>query len=399
MNYKKYKLEDICIKVTDGSHFSPKDDKNSSIPMLSVKDMKEYDFDYSNVKHISDDVYEKLLKSDCVPQKGDVLIAKDGSYFKEVFVNKEFTKKGILSSIAIFRPDLNIILPEYLVYLFKTPEVYNYVKKSCVSGAALPRIILNEFKKIELNIPDIDYQKKVINIIDTIDQKIILNNKNNNDLHDLLEKLFFEVYKTGTKCKLSDLISSITTGSRPRGGAQVNGVPSIGAEKIEKFGIYNYDNEKYISNEFFNKMKNGIVKSGDVLLYKDGAYTGKVSMALNNYPYEKCAVNEHVYILRTNNNYAQNYLYFCLYLEENKNKIHTLASGKAAQPGLNQTELNSVDIKMPSLELIRKFEKESNPLMEKICLNALENRKLVGLKNNILSKLMNGEIDLNNIEL
>ena len=39
----KYKLEDICIKITDGSHYSPIDDPTSSIPMLSVKDMEEFD--------------------------------------------------------------------------------------------------------------------------------------------------------------------------------------------------------------------------------------------------------------------------------------------------------------------------------------------------------------------
>ena len=47
------------------------------------------------------------------------------------------------------------------------------------------------------------------------------------------------------------------------------------AEKIEKFGVYNYSSEKYISEEYYEKLKNGKLNSGDVLLYKDGAYTGK----------------------------------------------------------------------------------------------------------------------------
>ena len=55
----KYKLEDICLKITDGSHYSPVDDVNSDIPMLSVKDMEEFDFNYINCKHISEEEYEK----------------------------------------------------------------------------------------------------------------------------------------------------------------------------------------------------------------------------------------------------------------------------------------------------------------------------------------------------
>lgn len=43
-NWKTYKLEDICLKITDGSHFSPKEDKNGERLMASVKDMQEYGF-------------------------------------------------------------------------------------------------------------------------------------------------------------------------------------------------------------------------------------------------------------------------------------------------------------------------------------------------------------------
>ena len=59
-------------------------------------------------------------------------------------------------------------------------------------------------------------------------------------------------------------------------------------------------------------MVNGIIESEDVLLYKDGASLGRVSMAKNDFPYKKCAINSHVFILRTNDKISQNYLYFWL---------------------------------------------------------------------------------------
>lgn len=178
----KCKLEDICIKITDGSHFSPKDCLNSSIPMYSVKDMQEFDFDKNNCKHIAEEDYIKLLSQDCVPKKNDILVAKDGSYLKEIFVNEIEDKKAILSSIAIFRPDINKINPYFLCYLLKSPEVNNYTKENCVSGSAIPRIVLKDFKKIELNIPEMCIQNKIVKILKIINEKIIANTHTNNNL-------------------------------------------------------------------------------------------------------------------------------------------------------------------------------------------------------------------------
>jgi type I restriction enzyme S subunit len=128
MIFKKYRLDEICLKITDGSHYSPKNDLNGIIPMLSVKDMERYDFNYKNCKHISEDEYIKLKKTDCVPLENDILVAKDGSYLKEIFVNSKETKKAVLSSIAIFRPNLNLVNPYYLSYLLKSPNIMNYTK-------------------------------------------------------------------------------------------------------------------------------------------------------------------------------------------------------------------------------------------------------------------------------
>ena len=190
----------------------------------------------------------------------------------------------------------------------------------------------------------------------------------------------------------------IETGSRPKGGAQTSGIPSIGAEKIESFGVYDFSEEKYISEEYFNKLKRGKVLSGDVLLYKDGAYTGKSSMALDGFPHPICAVNEHVFILRTKDLYAQSFLYFTLQNDAIHQSIYSLACGKAAQPGLNQKELYSIEIPIPSKKEIVSFEETVNPLMHQIALLALESRKLSALRDSLLPKLMSGEIDVSDIE-
>ena len=71
----------------------------------------------------------------------------------------------------------------------------------------------------------------MIKILSAIDEKIRLNSKINNNLHDLAEQQFNEIYLKGSQKKLGELLVNISTGSRPKGGAQDCGVPSIGAEK------------------------------------------------------------------------------------------------------------------------------------------------------------------------
>lgn len=176
-----YRLKDICLTVTDGSHYSPKG-LNDGYPMFSVKDMLEYGFDYSNCKRISEEDFQRMKSSGCVPQTGDVLVAKDGSYMKEIFVCEETREEAILSSIAIFRPNLEVVTPYYLNYLLKSPKVYNFISNNCVSGSALPRIVLKTFKEVELEIPSLDLQSKIVHVLKNLDDKIQNNIKINDNL-------------------------------------------------------------------------------------------------------------------------------------------------------------------------------------------------------------------------
>jgi len=89
MNWEDTTLDNVCVKITDGSHFSPATQDEGCI-MLSSKDMEENDFNYSDVKYISEEDFRKLVKNDCKPLKNDILIIKDGnSYLKHIFLCKE----------------------------------------------------------------------------------------------------------------------------------------------------------------------------------------------------------------------------------------------------------------------------------------------------------------------
>ncbi|MDE6586096.1 MAG: restriction endonuclease subunit S [Clostridia bacterium] len=221
----------------------------------------------------------------------------------------------------------------------------------------------------------------------------------NNNLQQQVSLIFNEIYVGGKEATLGELLDIIESGARPRGGAENDGIPSIGAENIERFGVYDFSKDKYISEQFYSSLNRGKVYSGDVLLYKDGAYTGKVSMALDDFPHKVCAVNEHVFILRTQNNRLQFALYTLIARDDIRQKIYTLASSKAAQPGLNQNELRSVKILIPSESELVKFERFASPIMHQIARNANENRQLASLRDSLLPKLMGGEIDVSQVEI
>ena len=182
-------LGDVCIKVTDGSHFSPKDELQSSIPMLSVKDMEKYDFNFSACKHISEIDYSKMIANDCVPQVDDILVAKDGSYLKEIFISNEQRKLAILSSIAIFRPNQAVITPEILLAFLKSPAVLREVRDNYVSGSALPRIVLKDFKKLRFLLPKPKKQAMISPILSTFRRAIAENVKESQRLQSIRDTL------------------------------------------------------------------------------------------------------------------------------------------------------------------------------------------------------------------
>lgn len=386
--WKEYILSELIEIIGGGTpKTSIAEYWNGNIPWLSIKDFNNIiKYVYLTEKTITDLGLEK--SSTKLLQKNDIIISARGTVGELAMIPypMAFNQScyGIRAKEKIFS--------DYLFYWLK-----NIIQKlkAITHGSVFDTITRDTFDSLKINLPPLETQQKIAKILSALDEKIELNNKINENLHAQAQAIFSEYYNKGTEKLLGDVVNEIESGSRQKGGAVNEGVPSIGAEKIEQFGIYDFSKEKYISNEFFNKLKKGVIKNGDVLLYKDGAYTGKVSMALNGFPYEKCAVNEHVFIIRGKENYInQFYLYFCLFDSDNKAKIHSLASSKAAQPGLNQEELKSLIVKVPGVEDMLNFEKTVSPMMNIIAYNAIQNQKLAQIRDTLLPKLMSGELEV-----
>jgi len=204
-----------------------------------------------------------------------------------------------------------------------------------------------------------------------------------------------EGWKIGT---IKDVLSELVTGARPKGGAILSGVPSIGAENIIGLGHYDYSKEKYIPEEFFKQLESrrANVQNGDVLLYKDGAYIGRKSYFDCSFPHEKCAINEHVFILRTKNRWMQRYLFLWLDLPAITQEIIALNSS-SAQPGINQAGVNGLPLLQPLDEIVNEFDQIVKPIFDRIFKNCLESLSLSLVRDALLPKLIGEAIQLNDI--
>ena len=391
----EYKLEDICLKITDGSHYSPIADINGNIPMLSVKDMEEFDFNYNNCKHISEEEYDKMLRTDCVPKLYDVLVAKDGSYLKEIFVNEEENKKAILSSIAIFRPNLEMVDPYFLCYLLKTPMILNYVKDNCVSGSALPRIILRAFKNIKLTIPELKIQRKIVRIIKSINTKIRINNEINNNLSDQIRSIYKEIFIQYDDYKRLDEISNVTIGKTPPRSehecftTDKKDIKWISIGDLGKSGMFIFDTLEKLTKEAVEKYNVRVIPKDTVIL------SFKLTVGRTAFTTEDMATNEAIAHFNLNNKELNNYLY-CYLTYFNYSDLGSTSSIATA---INSKIVKSIMIGIPSEEQLNRFNKLTSSMFELIKSNEKENIKLSQLRDTLLPKLMNGEIDLDNIEI
>ena len=294
----------------------------------------------------------------------------------------------------------------YLYYALR-PALSHFESVSIgVATQYLTKGILDNFK-IQLN--DVSTQARIAEILSAYDDLI----ENNQQRISLLKQTAREVYRewfirmrfpgseltrvvdgvpVGWERKtLGDVLSGLESGGRPKGGAQEEGIPSVGAGNVIGIGQYDFTKEKYVPEEYFNTMRKGVLRSRDVVVYKDGANIGRSSYFGDGFPHEKCAVNEHVFILRALPDVGQNFLYFWVAEDETRQRIANL-NANTAQPGVSQGKLRTLSFVQPSSVFTGQFNEFVEPIVRQIFIIAKMNRQLAQARDLLLPRLMSGEI-------
>ena len=389
--WKETTLGEICLKITDGAHHSPKEFDGGK-PMFSVKNMRDQGFDYNGVKTISDEDFVKLVNSGCQPQKDDILIAKDGSVMKHIFRVKGDIDYVLLSSIAIVRPDKSKVNPSYLVYAIKDPLTTDLILNNFVGGSGVPRIVLKDFKKVDLTIPSIETQKSIASILSSLDDKIDLLHRQNATLEKMAETLFRqwfverrpepvegEAKEEWRMGKLTDEFDFIMGASPPGESYNEEGIGIPMYQGNADFGF------RFPVNRVFTTDPKRFAEKYDTLI-SVRAPVGEQNMAN-----ERCCIGRGVAALRykfDNSFYTYTYYKIKSLMDEIKqfNETGTVFGS------ISKSDFENIEIIIPDKISILKFQDIIKPLDDKIITNSIQIRTLAALRDILLPKLMSGEI-------
>ncbi|MEJ1378937.1 MAG: restriction endonuclease subunit S [Candidatus Sedimenticola sp. (ex Thyasira tokunagai)] len=163
-------LNSACSLITDGAHASPKTQIIGK-PYITVKDIDEAGhIDLVDCKKISEEDFDNLIKGKCSPSEGAVLFSKDGTVGKVALV-KGYEPFVVLSSLAILEPQNELLVPEYLRWFMLSPVLQDYAigKKT---GAAIKRIVLRTIKSLEIPLPPLNEQKRIVAKLDALFTRI-----------------------------------------------------------------------------------------------------------------------------------------------------------------------------------------------------------------------------------
>lgn len=178
-----------------------------------------------------------------------------------------------------------------------------------------------------------------------------------------------------TEAPLDTLLSSLETGSCPKGGVDkfTDGIPSLGGEHIGAKGDFKFGKLKYVPVEFAKKMTRGKIKIGDVLIVKDGATTGKCSLVKTDFPYKEAFVNEHVFICRLQPDFDSRYFAYYLRSQEGQKQILSNFRG-AAQGGITQSFAPNTIVPLAPLDEQKRIAEKLDSLLSRVdsCQSHLE---------------------------
>ena len=199
---------------------------------------------------------------------------------------------------------------------------------------------------------------------------------------------------------ISEIPHRLESGRRPKGGASLEGVPSIGAENIKGLGYYDYSKTKYIPKDFALSVSKGKIKGYELLIYKDGGKPGyfipNFTIFGEGFPFEEMFINEHVFSLDFFDISYNIFAYFYMQTPFIMNQLNSIG-GKAAIPGINSSNVESLPIFDLDNKYIKEFGEITKPIIEEILHNCKTNMKLSHLRDTLLPRLMSGELKIDEI--
>jgi type I restriction enzyme S subunit len=419
------KISECCISVSDGDHQPPPKAKEG-IPFITISNFtKDNTIDFSNTMFVPKNYFTELEDYRKV-REGDILYSVVGSFGQPVYV--DFCKPFVFQRhIAILRPNTDVVRGRFLYYSLMNPIFYRKADNLAV-GAAQRTLTLTELRNMEIDVPDIETQDRVIAVLNAIDEKI----KNNTTINDNLQKqlkatfdYWFTQYNfpneknqpyksSGGNMKYDDSIqhyvpatwetksigdtdiyvSDYTANGSFKGLAD-NVLYNQGDRYAMLIRVVDFNNNfdpkgdfVYVDKHGYDYLKKCHLHGGEIIICNVGN-TGLTYRC----PYLNIPMALGPNGIVVNLDSMNNYLYLHFQSEIGQFQLQAISSG-SIQKKFNKTDFRDLRICFPPTDIVNKFNDIVNPIFSQINVIWEENRKLAGLRDWLLPMLMNGQASI-----
>ena len=399
MSWKKAKLSECCQSISDGDHQAPPK-SNKGIPFVTISNIKDNSFDFTNCMHVPQSYYDNLLAKR-KPQKGDILYSVVGSFGIPVLI-KENVKFTFQRHIAILRPNPHIVEPAYMYYSMLSKAFFLQADAAAI-GAAQRTISLSSLQNLTINLPDLPTQRRIASILSAYDDLIENNRRQIKLLEEAAQRLYREWF-VGLRFPGHESVKVVD--GVPEGWMKgtvdnivklLSGYPFKSSEyvssgkyrlitiKTVKDGEFSPDNVDYIDQLPDKVPSHCILTEGDILL----SLTGNIGRV--------CIVNGYNYLLNQRVAKLQTlhpaYAYCMFRSKEMLNKMTALSNG-VAQQNLSPIRAEKIRILIPSSNLLFQFKNIVEPIISQIILLNNQITFACEARDRLLPELMGREIEV-----
>lgn len=395
--WKKCTLEEVCYRIYSGGTPSTRHPEywNGDIKWLSSGETSQR-FIYDTERTITQEGVEN--SSTKLAKKGCTVVATAGQGYTRGQASFLMIDTYMNQSVIACEANPKYILPLYLYYnLDNRYEEFRLLSDGTSTRGGLSGWII---KRMNIEIPPLNEQRKIVSILKALDDKIEINNRINNNLEQQLDAIFRESFSesidslTESETSLGDLVISIDNrGKTPPLASEATNYPIIDVRALSGSSrIIDYNNcTKYVLEETYdNWFRSGHPKPYDILISTVGSLA-EMKIYLGNIG----CIAQNVVGFRSK---GISPLYLYQYLNYIKNDLVAYNIG-SVQPSIKVTHIIKHPIYIPSEERVEEFDELARSVTEQIYSNSKENESLKTLRDTLLPKLMSGEIDVSGIQL
>lgn len=392
------KLKDVCAKITDGTHQTPKY-FNEGFIFLSSRNVTSGKIDWDDVKFIDEKQHKEMHKR-VAPKIGDILLAKNGTTGVAAMVDRNVVF-DIYVSLAHLSP-LKTISPFYLLYFINSPLAKNQFNKR-LKGAGVPNLHLEEIREVEIPVPPLPEQQRIVSILDEAFAAIAKakanaeqNLKNAKELFEnYLQGVFENPNNNWEKKKLGDICGFVRG---PFGGSLKKSIfkPEGYAVYEQQHAIYDqFDDLRYfIDEKKFNEMKRFELSTGDLIMSCSGTM-GKIAIVPENI--KRGIINQALLKLSPSKKVSNVFLKLWMQSESFQKSLKEYAGGAAIQNVASVAILKNIEIPLPDTstqnKIVQKIQSFSSETKKLEAIYQTKINDLEELKKSVLQKAFKGELN------